>query len=662
MFSIFPVSITKQPLINEWQSLATKDPVQIERWKQEWRDRYAYHGVPTGLNNDLLVLDIDVKDGRSGIETLKSLGLSIPVTMWQQSQSGGYHYLFKYPKDGKKYGNKANIFSSHFPKDSQGKPYKTGLDTRGEGGYIAWYGNASNDQIAEAPAWMLEVYSAAPTVSQQHSTPYLVDLATATSEFNRAIQNLRLAGEGSRNHELNTQAYVVGKLVASGAIPQDYAIDQLRQAARQIGLDAEEIEKTIASGFGTGIERPLTVPFPAAGPQPQIDIPLPTEIASPPVRWTPRFATLEEVLDRTKLKKPQLFQDWSTEDIALMSADGGTGKSTLALYEAVCMALGERFLGFECLQSGTTLFITGEDSEAKLKSALGEIMRQMGLFNPEPGNPERVQKVLQHVLIKKDSEMCVVTKTRDGFLAPSWPELDKLKQAVDDLRPKKIIFDPIASFWGPESSVNDMTRAVVKWMNALQEYSGACIEMINHIGKTSSNSKDENQFAGRGGTALPSHSRVSKVMYGLNEDEYQQLTGEPLNDGASAIKLVVNKFTDGSPLYRKPFVIIRKGYLFTRKDLSEAKVQEERNAQADIERVFGFIKESRNAGKYVSMKIVIAYFASQVNSLSKAKVEHALNMLAYQGFNGEFIKPINNPDVEVGGKVYAIIDELGTEV
>lgn len=662
MFKVFPVSMDKQPLINDWQAQATTDPTQIERWNNEWRNRYVYHGVPTGSANNILVLDLDIKDDRNGIKTLQDLGLVIPHTMWQRSQSGGYHYLFRYPKDGKKYGNKANLFSKNFPKDAQGKAYKTGIDTRGEGGYIAWYGNESKDPIAEAPQWLLDAYAALPAPSEVHATPYQIDLTRGFHEFNVAIHSLRMAVEGTRNHELNKQAYVIGKLVASGAVPEEYAITQLRETARQIGLNDEEITKTIQSGFGKGIEKPLTLPFPATGPQPQIDIPLPPEIASPPQRWTPRFATLEEVMDRSKLKKPQLFQDWSTEDIAIMSADGGTGKSTLALFEAVSMALGERFLGFECLQSGPTLFLTGEDSEAKLKASLGEIMRQMGLFDPVPGNPERVQRVLQNVLIKKDSDMCLVTRTRDGFLVPNWSEIDKIKQAIDDIKPKKIVIDPIASFWGPESSVNDNAKAVIKGAYALQEYSGACIEMINHIGKASSNQKDESQMAGRGGTALPSHSRVSKVMYGLNDEEYQQLTGKVLSEGVSAIKVIVNKFTDGSPLYRKPFVLLRKGYLFTREDLSEAKIQEERNSQSNLERVFGFIKEARNAGKYLSVKTVMAYFASQTVKLSREKVDHALNLLTYQGFNGEFIKLIQNPDAEVGGKVFAVFDENGNEI
>lgn len=81
-----------------------------------------------------------------------------------------------------------------------------------------------------------------------------------------------------------------------------------------------------------------------------------------------------------------MFQDWSTEDICITTADGGTGKTTMKLYEAVCLALGERFLGFDCKQTGKTLFITGEDTQQKLGAMLGAIMQQMGLFNGTPEN------------------------------------------------------------------------------------------------------------------------------------------------------------------------------------------------------------------------------------------------------------------------------------
>ena len=48
--------------------------------------------------------------------------------------------------------------------------------------------------------------------------------------------------------------------------------------------------------------------------------------------------------------------------------------------------------------------------------------------------------------------------------------------------------------------------------------------------------------------------------------------------------------------------------------------------------------------------------------ISKEKISNALSYLMYNGHMGEKIKPIENPDIEVGGKVYIITDDKGKEI
>jgi len=47
------------------------------------------------------------------------------------------------------------------------------------------------------------------------------------------------------------------------------------------------------------------------------------------------------------------------------------------------------------------LFITGEDTVAKLGAMLGAILKQMGLMDGTPENEIKVRKVMDNVLIKK---------------------------------------------------------------------------------------------------------------------------------------------------------------------------------------------------------------------------------------------------------------------
>ena len=79
---------TKIPIDKGWQKIENMTTtISIEKYNI---------GLPTGKINNLLCLDIDNKD--NGIEEfdkyIKEFGE--PMTIKQQTPSGGYHYIFKY--------------------------------------------------------------------------------------------------------------------------------------------------------------------------------------------------------------------------------------------------------------------------------------------------------------------------------------------------------------------------------------------------------------------------------------------------------------------------------------------------------------------------------------------------------------------------------------
>ena len=640
-FKIFPATLThdnrKVPIkeLNGWKDKATVDQNVIAEWSRLYGHKIKLWAMPTGSINGILVLDVDVKDG--GLETIKKY--HVPVTMSQRTMSGGMHYIFKYPNDGNIYGNRVK--------------FDEGLDIRGEGGYIAYYG-MDNTPIADAPEWLLE-----QSLSDKNLMPVeLDDIISVSPEIvemalEKACENIRNAPQGESNNVLNTEAFKIGQFLPSQSINREHAYNELFKAAKDRGKPDYEAKATIESGFKGGGQQAHTSPFGNDAPE----LTIPEHETPEKERWTPRFFTRSNLTDYSKLKKPQLFKDWSTEDIHITTADGGTGKTTLKLVEAISLALGENFLGFENVQQGRTLFITGEDTAEKLGAMLGAILKQMGILDDHA----KVKQVMNNVLVKKDADLCLIDKTRQGFINPNYEALDRVMQAVEDLRPKMIVFDPISSFWGSEAALNDMSKAVSKFMARLVQESDACVEMINHMGKQSSNNKDMSQFAGRGGTGLPSHARVSRVLRPIFEEEYEELTGMVLSEDQSAMMCNVNKFSDGSPLYNKPFLIVREGFVFSRVVLQERQVKEEQQKMSDNERIFIFIKEERNNKRYPSKDVIVAHFMASSEKISKDRVSRALSMLSYTGHMGEKIKQIDNPDVEAGGKTFIVTDMEGKE-
>lgn len=123
-YAVFPVKVEpdalrpgkhlKRPLLKGWQDRAATDEDAI--LGMPWA--HATHiGICCGLSN-LCVLDFDDLSQR---KHLPPLGL----TVRQTTISGGEHYLFFAPAFHQ--GN-----TTHSP--------RPGVDIRGEGGFIVWYG------------------------------------------------------------------------------------------------------------------------------------------------------------------------------------------------------------------------------------------------------------------------------------------------------------------------------------------------------------------------------------------------------------------------------------------------------------------------------------------------------------------------------------------
>lgn len=101
---------------------ASTDIDVIKHW---WREApWANIGVVTGAESSLVVLDVDViKGGDDALFEIQQKHGPLPETVQALTGSGGYHYLFAHPGSGVRIKNSVSSLG-------------TGLDIRGDGGYI----------------------------------------------------------------------------------------------------------------------------------------------------------------------------------------------------------------------------------------------------------------------------------------------------------------------------------------------------------------------------------------------------------------------------------------------------------------------------------------------------------------------------------------------
>jgi putative DNA primase/helicase len=119
---VFPLRPgSKLPALKGWPDRATTDEDQIRRWFTGTKHGI---GIATGPGSGLLVIDVDMKEGRRGDLSLDALQDDLgelPASAVQITPTGGQHRLYAYPA-GRSIRNGAGI--------------RDGIDTRGAGGFI----------------------------------------------------------------------------------------------------------------------------------------------------------------------------------------------------------------------------------------------------------------------------------------------------------------------------------------------------------------------------------------------------------------------------------------------------------------------------------------------------------------------------------------------
>jgi hypothetical protein len=158
--NVFPVPPNTRKSRKSEKSSGTKwgmtnDVQQVGADFTKWRDSGV--GIPTGLVNDIFIVEADTMKGHGvdGIASLKQLEAEygkLPPTLMAMSPSGSLHYYFKHPG------------ADFYVKNSTSE-LAPGVDVRGDGGMVIAPPTVRKDgryqwlnslDVAEPPRWLLE--------------------------------------------------------------------------------------------------------------------------------------------------------------------------------------------------------------------------------------------------------------------------------------------------------------------------------------------------------------------------------------------------------------------------------------------------------------------------------------------------------------------------
>lgn len=115
--------LAKAPYTRNGLDDATSDIDQITEYWGKWPN--AAIAVPTGSENGFVAIDLDVKAGKNGIQTLSNYSVDLTNTWAVNTPSGGMHLFYRTPPD----------FTVH---NDVERRLGSGVDVRGERGYVIW--------------------------------------------------------------------------------------------------------------------------------------------------------------------------------------------------------------------------------------------------------------------------------------------------------------------------------------------------------------------------------------------------------------------------------------------------------------------------------------------------------------------------------------------
>ena len=216
----------KSPYLNNGAHGASTKLDTIQKWWLRWPD--ALIGIATGPSG-LIVIDLDVKDGKDGVATWTALGGDLTAAR-HRTPSGGYHLVYRRSPD------------LTFTERNNWRP---GIDIKAATGYViappsTGYQLVEDWTFTDPPGWLLDLL-AKPAPKPRANWDELTGLLNQEGFRNDAW--VKLCGSLARLNRRNLDSYTTAW--QARAVPEEYggeSHDRLEAAAKRIwGYEQEKV-------------------------------------------------------------------------------------------------------------------------------------------------------------------------------------------------------------------------------------------------------------------------------------------------------------------------------------------------------------------------------------------------------------------------------------
>ncbi len=482
--------------------IATTNPVKIEKWFSARPD--LNYGVRA---NDLVILDVDVRDGKQGLESLAALG-ELPPTFTVVTPSGGLHYYWCGPGAGQ-------------------RDLAPGINVRSINGYVAGPGSIfqgrtyqvlDDGPLADLPPEIRSRLSAPGEKLEQ--APPLVELDTPAATEHAAAWLRR--EPGALKGERGSTAYRLAARLKDFGLSEDAARDALdaHWAPRCMPPALpEDFHAEVAHAFQYG----RSVPGCAAVTAEFVDVP--AALQDIPEAAPEPAAGNFQLLDVSRGPGALPKREWLVPDLILkkgltgLVAPPGAGKSTFSLALAIGLARGDlTFLGFGLKDAPPkkVVLINNEDDEDEMRRRIFAICSHHGI------DWLSVQgQIITHRAIDSSPFLGIGRHPKARVLAKT-KRYGELEATIAEHRAAIFIVDPFVEMHQADEKDNTELAQVMGYLRGTTDAYHCAGLLVHHTRKppqASSESYAGDMNSARGGGAFSGTCRAVYTLYSMDEKD-----------------------------------------------------------------------------------------------------------------------------------------------
>lgn len=498
-FHVFPlIPNGKTPAVKDWENWATQEQSEIILHWGRFPD--ANIGIACGPS-DLIVLDVDNKNGKDGSASLFGIELvegATPTYSVKTPNAGFHHY---YWREGVDLRNTAGGFGE-------------GLDTRAIGGFVVGEGSIldgvpyvwdyekdggdvdSISKISTAPEWLLKQPKRAEIIQT-------VEKEASPVDHKRAVHYLQTCEPAIEGENGDTTTFNVACQVRDFGIEQgtclalmlgfynprcepEWGFDELQEKIDNAYNYAQNSKgaKSLTDMFEDLTEKDALIPCLAS----DIDLNLPAR------DWV-------------------LGHRLITGFVTVTVAPGGVGKSMYTMLEALAVATGRPLLGEVPRKTGPVVIYNTEDPLDEIQRRILAICLHYSIPLDELNNVHILSGVNDPLKLAETIQGQTKV-TRDN---------ERLANLVKSTKAVLISVDPFVATHMANENDNGAMDIVIRCFKNLAILNRCSVSIVHHTRKLPAGTGVGDANAARGASSIIDAARVSHTITTMCEKEAKQL-------------------------------------------------------------------------------------------------------------------------------------------